>query len=363
MRPGSSCRLGQLESRGSEKFMQVASLPRANAFAIAMKPIPQVLGNYVLIKVYVAPMCNEYIAYRWWDFRDRNRPDSLGHEAAGEVVEADAASQFKPGDRVVALSGYPCGQCFLCHSGQYAHCMNTVDPLTLCNSDSGECGFAQYMIKPDWLLLRIPDDMSYEHASMACCGLGATFTAMENMGIGSGDTVLVTGLGPVGLGGVINGVAKGARVIAVGSTPYRLRLAKELGASATVEPCTTDTCQTIARLTGSIGVDYAIDCSAQAPYQRLALDAVRRGGSVTFLGESGELKLHVDRDLIQKGVTLRGSLDLYLPHADKVLATIAKTGDLIDRLITHEFLLEEIEEAWKLQLERSCGKIIIRPWS
>ncbi|MEV3859264.1 zinc-binding dehydrogenase [Streptomyces sp. NPDC050095] len=342
--------------------MKVAALDGPGVSRIIEKPLPRIAEDYVLVKVIAAPMCNEHLAFEHWDFRDRNRPDSLGHEAAGEVVEVGSGSSFRPGDRVVVLSGYPCGRCQLCVSGRYAHCADTEDPLAVCASESGECGFAQYMIKREHLLVPIPDGMSYEHASMACCGMGATYTAMENMEVKAGDSVLVTGLGQVGLGAVINGRARGARVICAGRSEYRRELAQELGAELLVDLGAPDALSAVREFTGGKGVDHVIDCSAQAAYQRFGLDAVGRGGRVTFLGESGELTIHVDRDLIQKGVTLYGSLDLYLRHAPGLLDVISKAGSAIDRLITHTFPLEEIEQAWKLQLTKECGKIILHPW-
>ncbi|MBA2696455.1 MAG: alcohol dehydrogenase catalytic domain-containing protein [Actinobacteria bacterium] len=321
--------------------------------------MPRIARDYVLVKVLVAPMCNEHLAYSDWDFRDRNRPESLGHEAAGEVVETGPNSSLVPGDRVVVLSGYPCGQCRICGAGAYAHCPRPENPLEVCGSESGECGFAQYMIKPEWLLVRIPEGMPYEHASMLCCGLGATHTALERMGVDAGDSLLVTGLGQVGLGAIVNGVARGARVVAAGGTAYRRELAAALGAE--VVDTDGDAVAEILRLVGE-GVDAAVECSAMPSRQRLVLDAVRRGGEVTFLGESAELTVHVDDDLIQKGVTVRGSLDLYLPHAAGLLELISRNGLVIDRFITHTFPLSAIGEAWELQLTRRCGKIILMPW-
>lgn len=347
----------------TRSLMKVAALDGPGVSRIIEKPMPRIAEDYVLVKVLAAPMCNEHLAYEHWDFRDRNRPDSLGHEAAGEVVEAGPGSGFAAGDRVVVLSGYSCGRCELCVSGRYAHCENTEDPLVVCGSESGECGFAQYMIKREHLLVRIPEGMSYEHAAMACCGMGATYTAMENMAVGAGDTVLVTGLGQVGLGAVVNGRARGARVICAGRNPYRRALARELGAELVVDLGGGDALGAVREFTAGKGVDHVIDCSAQASYQRFGLDAVGRGGRVTFLGESGELSIHVDRDLIQKGVTLYGSLDLYLQHAPGLLDVIARTGPLIDRLVTHSFGLDEIEEAWRTQLTKECGKIVLHPWS
>lgn len=109
--------------------MRVVSLPRPGAVELIEKPLPRIARDYALVRIVVAPMCNEHLAYRDWDFRDRNRPDSLGHEVAGEVVEVGRDSRFQPGDRVVALSGYPCGRCEMCERGAYAHCEDTENPL------------------------------------------------------------------------------------------------------------------------------------------------------------------------------------------------------------------------------------------
>ena len=63
---------------------------------------------------------------------------------------------------------------------------------------------AQYILKQDWLLMPIPDDVSYLHGAMACCGIGPSFGAMQSMDLSAFDTILITGLGPVGLGAIVN---------------------------------------------------------------------------------------------------------------------------------------------------------------
>lgn len=343
--------------------MDVVTLTSRRQARVIDKPNPRVRGNYVLVKVHVAPMCNEHHAYANWDFRDRNRPDSLGHEAAGEVVEAGNSTRFRSGDRVVALSGFPCGACQLCKDGYYAHCEATADPLVVNDSPSGECCFAQYIVKPDWMLLPIPAGMSYEHASMACCGMGATYTALENMEVTSGQTVLVTGLGQVGLGAVINVVSRGARAICLARHPYRTALALRLGATAVLDPLDETVVARLRALTaGGQGVDAAVECSAASMYQRLALESLRRRGQLTFLGESGDLTVDVDRHVIQKAARLSGSLDLNLHHAAGLMDVIASSGPLIDTFITHTFPMTNVARAWELQLQGDCGKVLLYPW-
>lgn len=318
------------------------------------KPMPRIAGDYVLVKVMVAPMCNEYVAYTDGVYLERNRPDSLGHEFAGEVVQAPPGATVLPGDRVVALCGFPCGRCEPCRRGYYAHCAQTEDPRKVCGSDSGECGFAQYAIKQDWMLERIPDGISYEHASMACCGLGPTFGAMERMGVTAGSTVLITGLGAVGLGGIINAKARGAKVIGVVRSPYRAGLAHLLGCDQVLQPSQAE---------GLTGVDFALECSGQAVYQRLAIDALGRLATVAFLAEPGKIEISVDADLVQRGATLMGSLDINRADARRLLELIRTVPDQLDTLITHRLPLHRLDVAFQAQAAYLTGKVLLFPWA
>jgi len=303
-------------------------------------------------------MCTEYKA--WLAGRPNER---LGHEASGEVAEVAGSGRLRAGDRVVAMPLAACDACGLCRTGDYIHCQNGRDLLRETGSEAGTATYAQYLLKPDWLLLPIPDDLSYVHASMACCGLGPTFGAMQRMKVVAFDTVLITGMGPVGLGGVINGVFRGARVIAVESQPYRAALARELGAVAVIDPTSRDALEEIRALTGGLGADKAIDCTGVPAAQRLLIDGVRRRGHVAFVGEGGELAVNVSADLLRKGLTLHGSWHWNLHLWPRLLQVIRGSGPQIDRLVTHRFPLEQVQEAWELQSTGNCGKVLLYPWS
>ena len=319
-------------------------------------PDPKAAENFAVVKVLAAPMCTEYKAYR-----AGHETRQLGHEAAGEVVEVGPQARVAVGDRVVVMPQYPCGRCGLCRTGDYIHCQHGVDPLAICGCETGKATYAQYVLKQDWLLLPVADEISIDHASMACCGLGPTFAAMQRMGVGAFDTVLITGMGPVGLGGVINAVFRGARVIAVESHPYRAALARALGAAEVVDP-DDGALERILALTDGVGVDRAIDCSGAPAALRLMVDAVRRRGQVTFVGEGGELALRASPDTIRKGISLHGVWHWNLADADRMMQVIRGSGARLDRLITHTFALADVADAWELQLTGECGKVMLHPW-
>ncbi len=320
-------------------------------------PTPQAVKDWALVKIHCAPMCTEYKSYEAGE-----KSACLGHEAAGEVVKIAQPGPVKVGDRVVVMPQYPCGVCSLCVRGEYIHCEDVLDFQAYTGSQQGCDTYAQYILKPAWLLPRIPDDISYEHAGMLCCGLGPTFGAMQRMGIDAFDTVLITGMGPVGLGGVINGVFRKTRIIAVVRNPYRARLARDLGAEMVLDPDDGDTIDKILEATAHRGVEKAIDCSGDPSAQRLCVDATRRHGAVAFVGESGDLNIKVSDDLIRKGLALIGVWHYNLADIPKLWQVVRASRDRLDRLITHSFPLDQVEEAWKLQSTRRCGKVILYPW-
>ncbi len=337
--------------------MKNVTITGPRACEVVDAPDPHARGDFAVVKILAAPMCTEYKLYR-----DGKPADSLGHEAAGEVVEVAQPGRVRVGDRVVVMPQYPCGRCALCLAGDYIHCESLVDPLAETGNTTGRATYAQYVIKQDWLLLPIPHDVSIEHGAMACCGLGPTFGAMQQMRVDAFDTLLITGLGPVGLGGVINARARGARVIGVEPHPYRAALALRLGAEAVLDPADPRAGERLRELTGGRGVDKAVDCSGIPAAQRLAIDAVRRRGEVAFVGEGGELPVWVSRDLIRKGIALRGSWHYRLGDTPALMRVIRDTRESLDRLITHRFPLERVRDAWELQLAGDCAKVILEPW-
>lgn len=338
--------------------MQQAAIIGERRAAIIEVPQPKAKADWVVVKVHTAPMCTEYKAFLKGD-----RVEYLGHEAAGEVVEIAQPGRVQVGDRVVVMPQTPCGVCALCLAGEYIHCQNTIDFAALHGSRAGSATMAQYLLKPDWLLVPIPDGVSYDHGSLACCGLGPTFGAMQRAAVTAHDTILITGLGPVGLGGVVNGVFRGARVIGVDSAAWRAQRALSLGASAVIDPTAPDALQTILAHTNGRGGDHAIDCSGVVAAHRLCIDAVRRKGTVTFVGESNaDTPIRISPDLIRKGISLIGSWHYNLKDTPRLMQMITQLGPKLENLISHRFPLTQVQQAWETQVSGECAKVLLKPW-
>lgn len=337
--------------------MKVAAMFGDEKGGLVDKPDPKAGGDVAVVKIRAVPMCTEYKG-----FKGGGSGESFGHEAAGEVVEVAQPGRVKVGDRVVVQPQNACGKCNMCVTGEHIHCTGGRNIREMVGEYVAGATYAQYMHKMEDMLFPIPDDVSFEHGGMACCGLGPTFGAMEQMEVDALDTVMVTGLGPVGLGGIINASYRGARVIGVESHPYRAELAKKLGAEVVLDPSDEDILEQIRELTNGLGIDKAVDCSGASAAHRLMVDAARRKGQVAFVGEGGEFPLAASRDMIRKGLVLRGNWHYNLGFFPKLMKVIQESTEKIDTYITHRFPMSQVQDAWELQATGECGKVILDPW-
>ncbi|GMA63066.1 zinc-binding dehydrogenase [Alicyclobacillus fastidiosus] len=328
--------------------MKKAAVLGKNRVGLVEASMPESIGDMVVVKVNVAPMCSEYKT-----FLSGKETDCLGHEAVGEVVQASSLSHVQVGDRVVVMPLNGCGKCGYCLAGDYIHChSNTMQDATM----------AQYVLKPAFILQQVPDDISDEMASLACCALGPSFGAFQRMSLGSYDTILVTGLGPVGLGAVVNAKFRGARVIAVDSNQYRANVAREIGAEVVFDPRESDLVEQILNRLGEPGVDYAIDCSGTVAAHRTCIDAVRRKGQVALVGECyNETPIIASKDFIRKGLTLFGSWHYNLNDFPKLMHMI-RTFPPVKELISHVYPMTQIQQAFETSASQQCAKILIKPW-
>ena len=337
--------------------MKIAAMFADGSGGTVDRPNPQPVDDFVLVKIRSVPMCTEYKGFKGEREQDAA---GFGHEAAGEVVAVAQLGRVKVGDRVVVQPQLGCGACWLCLDGEHIHCQNG---RRLPEGQTAGHTYAQYILKPDWLLSSFPEDISYKHAGMACCGLGPTFGAMQKMNVNALDTVMITGMGPVGLGGVINSHYRGAKVIAVESQPFRANLAKELGATAVFDPNDENVLDKIMDLTNGLGVDKAMDCSGASAAHRLMVDALRRKGQACFIGQGGDFPLGASRDMIGKGIGLHGIWHYNLSYFPALIKMISQVGNQLDKFITHQYGMSQVQEAWAQQCTGNAGKVVLDPWA
>lgn len=337
------------------KTMKRAVVSGVKKISLMDCKMPEPKEDWALVKVHAIPLCTQY---KGWE----SGTPVAGHEAAGEVVAIGPCStKVKVGDRVVVMPGWPCGKCELCVSGEYIHCEHWHNYQEFTGLDTEGDTHVQYLMKQDWLLAPIPDGVSYEKASLACCALGPTFGALERLKAKKQDAVLITGAGPVGLGGVVNAKYRGCRVISVDGVTYRRNKALELGADLVLVPADTDLIKKIRDFTNCNGVDLALEVSGTNGGARTCIDALKRHGSMAFIGENAEFQVHVSNDFIRKGINVCGQWHYNINSIPDIMDVI-KNSPVADKIITHRFPITQMNEAMEICSSHNCGKVIIDPW-
>ncbi|WP_285115489.1 zinc-binding dehydrogenase [Leifsonia sp. fls2-241-R2A-40a] len=333
--------------------MRAAAITGKGAVEIVDRPQPHGLVDLVVVQILVAPMCTEFKSRQAGDVSD-----SIGHEAAGVVVDAGSSTRVAVGDRVVVMPGYACGTCRYCIAGEHIHCPFQRDVLAESEQPYGTATYAEYVLKPDWLLVPVPDDVSLVHASAACCLLGPSFNASQRMNVAASDTLLVAGCGPVGLGAIINGVTRNATVLALEVNPWRADLARQLGATV-FDPTAPDIVDQVLDATDGWGVTASIETSGvpSNPALLASVSARRAGLSIVAWGLDITLPPIVPLGLDVHGVW-------HWKHQTdgwRMIETIRKASGLIDTAITHRFPLDRVSEAMDVQDSGRCGKVLLFP--
>ncbi|WP_406423651.1 NAD(P)-dependent alcohol dehydrogenase [Streptomyces sp. NBC_01589] len=320
----------------------------------------------VLVKVVATGLCQTDI-----HVRDQALPTPLpvvlGHEGAGIVERVgDAVSTVTPGDRVV-MSYQACGHCTPCLSGNPAYCAlsfpanfggSRLDGTNALHAGDeeihghffGQSSFATHALATERNVVKVDDeDIPLELLSPLGCGLQTGAGAVLNsLKIEAGASVVIIGAGTVGLAAVMAAKVAGASpVIAVDIVPERLDLARELGATHTVNAKEEDTAARIAELTGG-GADYVLEITARPEMLTLAVDALAPLGTAALIGGApAGAHAPVNMNALLGGRTVRGIAQgdsipqLFIPQ----LIDLYRAGRFpFDRLITF-YGFDQINEA------------------
>jgi threonine dehydrogenase-like Zn-dependent dehydrogenase len=219
------------------------------------------------------------------------------------------------------------------------------------------------------MIQKIPNALSFKHAAVANCACGCTYTATEELGVGTGDWVMVAGIGFIGFGAIINAKYRGAKVIALGRNDYRMDLAQKLGADIILNPEDPEWLAQLHEITGHLkGVDACVECSGYPFYQYKCLEAVRRYGKVFHLGfipgSNERLPIHVLDQIINRHIWITGGHDVRFKDREGLLRMLLEPSvqAKIDLMVTHEFPMSRAREAFEAALSKKCGKIYLLPW-
>ena len=194
--------------------------------------------------------------------------------------------------------------------------------------------------------------------ALVACGFGTAYQGILRAGVSGRDTVLVVGLGPVGLGVVMLAASSGAEVIGVDLIPERLALAKNAGAAHVLRGG-KGAAEEVRDLTSGHGAEVALDCSGSGPGRLLCLQAARTWGRVVFLGEGGSVTFEPSPLLLHKQLTLHGSWVCGLHEMGQLLEHLARKGLHPETTVTHTFPLSETKQAYEAFDAGKTGKVVI----
>src|SRR5476649_2156119 len=218
-----------------------------------------------------------------------NKGFTPGHEYMGTVVAlGPGVDEYKIGTRVAVEIHAGCGQCKRCREGMYTSCHNyglnygDVDKGHRANGFTTDGGFCEYQVNNINTLVAISDDMSDVEGALVVTAGTAMYALSELGGLVAGESVVVSGAGPIGLMAVAVAKALGAQpVILTEMRDNRLKIALELGADAVVNVSKVpDVVAAVKKLNGGKGVDYVVECSAASKAVNDAVHMVNRGGKV-----------------------------------------------------------------------------------
>ncbi|RCV47512.1 zinc-dependent dehydrogenase [Marinitenerispora sediminis] len=293
-------------------------------------------------------------------------PRVIGHEIAGEVVEAgEGVSGWSAGDRVQVIAAIPCGECPDCRRGWQTICPNQESM-----GYHYEGGFAEYLVVPAKVLAvdgvnRIPDGVSFAEASVAE-PLACVLNGQELARVAEGDDVVVVGAGPIGCLHVRMARARGAaRVFLVELNRQRLDMAADrVHPDAAIASGEVDAVDEIRKLTDGRGADVVITAAASGAAQEAALQMVARRGRISFFGGLPKDKpiISCDSNLVHyRELTIVGANGSSPEHNRRALELIASGQVPVSDLITHRMPLDEVLTAIDTVTEGTAIKVTIEP--
>lgn len=359
---------------------KAAVLEKFNEPLVAKRfPIPKLKDGEVLVKVSAAGVCGSDV--HMWEGRDpRIRlPMIPGHEGVGEIIEMRGEKRdvdgtpLRAGDRVLWNRSITCGHCYFCkvkqepslcpHRWVYGIHTTCSDPPHLTGN------YAEYLLLvPETHLFKIESDCDLKTLVPASCSGATAAHAFDLSGIEAGDSVLVQGVGPLGIFAIAFARSLGAsQIIALGGTEKRLNMAQAFGATYLLnrhQLSLKERKEIVMDLTHGRGVDVAFEMAGEPEALKESISLVRNGGACVTAGfgePHGTIELDCFHDLNRKNLRLQGIWTSDVRHTHMALQLILKQPEDFKSLITHTFPLDRVNDAIRVMQNREAVKAVLVP--
>jgi len=344
-------------------MMKGAILPGDSSTMLREFQIPKPGHGEVLIKMKSSTICGSDIRCIYHEHLGKGpegyQPGMIaGHEPCGQIIEVGpGCRRFKENDRVIVYHISGCGMCNDCRRGYMISCTSEFRRAYGWQRDGG---MAEFLLAEEKDLVLLPDDLSYSDGAQVACGFGTVYEGLEKIGISGNDSVLITGLGPVGLATAMLCRSLGTnKIIGVEVIDERIQIAKDTQLFDNILKAEPTNVEEIRDLTGGHGVEKSIECSANDSARLLSIQAVRKWGKIVFIGEGGSCTFNPSPDIIHDQKTIYGSWVTNIWRMEELVERIVRWGIRPEDLITHRFPLEKVDEAYALMASGKCGKVAV----
>ncbi len=342
-------------------------------------PIPKLKEGEVLVKIEAAGVCGSDV--HQWEGRDpRIRlPMILGHEGVGEVVELKGEKKdvygntLKPGDKVLWSRGVTCGHCYFCRvKMEPSLCPNrwVYGIHTTCAEPPYLTGnYAEYLPMDRRVdFFKIGERVDLQVLVPASCSGATTAHAFDLSRMEPGDSVLVQGVGPLGIFAVAFAKSSGAsQIIAIGGTEERLRMCRTFGATVVLNRnrlSKEERKEAVLDLTYGLGVDVAFEMAGELDAMTESISLVRTGGaciSAGFAEPRGKIEIDPFLDIGRKNLRIQGVWVSDVRHTHMALQLILSRMEDFKKLVTHRFPLDRANDAIQAMKTREAVKAVLLP--
>ncbi|WP_206454317.1 zinc-dependent alcohol dehydrogenase [Aurantimonas marina] len=299
-----------------------------------------------------------------------NKNFTPGHEYMGTVVAlGQGVDEYAIGERVTVEIHAGCGQCKRCRQGMYTSCHNygknygDVDKGHRANGFTTDGGFCEYQVNNINTLVHVDDSMSDEEATLVVTAGTAMYGLTELGGLVAGESVVVSGPGPIGLLGAAVAKALGAQpVILTGTRDNRLEIGKRLGADHVINVRNEDPVEAVRRLTDGKGVDYVVECSGAPNAVNEAAQMLNRGGKICLAAfPSAPVPVDVAY-LVRNNIYVYGIRGEGKAATHRAEAFMRQKRFDATQIHTHTFPMENLPEALRYAKDRveDAIKVVVR---
>jgi len=362
------------------KDMKAWVLKSPNELELKTKAIPSPGYSEVLVKIDAVAICAtdlDVISYGPPALIEGEKPFNKeftpGHEYMGTVVAlGPSVDEFQIGDRVTVEIHSGCGQCKRCRMGMYTSCHNyglnygKKNKGHRANGFTSDGGFKQYAINHINTLIKVPDDMTDEEATLVVTAGTTMYGLTELGGLVAGESLVVIGPGPIGLLGVAVAKALGADpVILIGTRNDRLEIGKKLGADFVLNVKEeNDIVNSVKSLVGDLGADYVVECAGTEKALDDAIMMTNRGGKICLAAFPHDpIKVNIPHMVINN-IYMYGIRGEGKSATHRAMAFMKQKRFNAKLVHTHTFKMNELPTALKFAKERIDGaiKVVIKPW-